>query len=96
MHERVDGWVAVVVARMDPSPLRFEQHKKWVVSAHLQGGSHQHVVSGSTAGDILWWDTRFPGQAVRNLTAFRLKQSDSMRTMVRRCMHVMHSCMHVM
>eukprot|EP00729_Bicosta_minor_P009410 gene9410-33457_t len=61
---------------------RFEQHKNWVVTAHLQGGNQQHIVSGSKAGDILWWDTRFPGQAVRNLRAFRLKPNDSMRSMV--------------
>jgi len=60
---------------------RFEQHKSWVVAANLQRG-HQHVISGSKAGDILWWDTRFPGQAVRNLRAYKLKRDDTMTSMV--------------
>lgn len=29
-------------------------------------------------GDILWWDPRFPGQAVRNLKAYTLKSDDRM------------------
>eukprot|EP00040_Diaphanoeca_grandis_P032726 m.199067 g.199067 ORF g.199067 m.199067 type:complete len:1326 (+) comp32720_c0_seq1:176-4153(+) len=60
---------------------KYEQHKSWIVNVHLQRISQNHVISGSRMGDILWWDPRFPGQAVRNLQAFKLKNKDSMTTM---------------
>lgn len=40
------------------------------------------VISGSRGGDVLWWDARFPGQAVRNLLAYKLKRDDGMTAMV--------------
>lgn len=46
---------------------KYEQHTNWVVNVHLQRMSQNHIISGSEGGDILWWDPRFPGQAVRNL-----------------------------
>ena len=60
---------------------RYEQHKSWIVNVNLQRVSQNHVISGSRGGDILWWDPRFPGQAVRNLIAFKLKKGDSMTSM---------------
>eukprot|EP00039_Didymoeca_costata_P008263 m.109666 g.109666 ORF g.109666 m.109666 type:complete len:1325 (+) comp14009_c0_seq1:230-4204(+) len=69
------------VRSQDAVVQRFEQHKAWVVQAHLQGGNKHHVISGSRAGDILWWDTRFPTCAVRNLRAYKLDSTDAMRSM---------------
>lgn len=62
---------------------QYEQHKSFVSEAqqthrltlyiqvlnvHLQHGGLRSVVSGSKAGDLLWWDFRFAGAAVRSET----------------------------
>lgn len=79
-----NGNVCLFDPRVDPDQAlvqKYEQHKSWIVNVNLQRVSQNHVISGSRGGDILWWDPRFPGQAVRNLIAFKLKKGDSMTAM---------------
>ena len=79
-----NGNVCLFDPRVSPDQAlvqKYEQHKSWIVNVNLQRVSQNHVISGSRGGDILWWDPRFPGQAVRNLIAFKLKKGDSMTSM---------------
>ncbi len=76
-----NGSVCLFDKRLPPAQAvvhTFEQHTSWVVATALRG---HHVVSGSKAGDVLWWDRRFAGQAVRNLAAYKLKKDDTMNAM---------------
>ena len=61
---------------------KYVQHTTSVVNVHLQQQRGHLLISGSKGGVILWYDARFPGQAVRNLTAFKLRSDDYMRAMV--------------
>eukprot|EP00036_Acanthoecidae_sp_10tr_P014870 CAMPEP_0206296148 /NCGR_PEP_ID=MMETSP0106_2-20121207/5523_1 /ASSEMBLY_ACC=CAM_ASM_000206 /TAXON_ID=81532 /ORGANISM="Acanthoeca-like sp., Strain 10tr" /LENGTH=1396 /DNA_ID=CAMNT_0053726805 /DNA_START=135 /DNA_END=4325 /DNA_ORIENTATION=- len=69
----MNGHVCLSDPRLPPDQCvvqKYEQHKSRVVNVHLQLLNRNHIMSGSEAGDILWWDPRFPGQAVRNLMAY--------------------------
>jgi hypothetical protein len=63
-----NGEVCLMDKRLNPNQAivhTYEQHKSWVVQVHLRAN---HIISASKGGDVLWWDRRFAGQAVRNVS----------------------------
>ncbi|KAI7884176.1 hypothetical protein K492DRAFT_40086 [Lichtheimia hyalospora FSU 10163] len=58
-----DGMVGVYDRRLRTSSAmvqRWEEHKAWVTSVHLQRDGTRELVSGGFAGDIKVWDIREP------------------------------------
>lgn len=49
---------------------RWEEHKAWVTSVHLQRDGTRELVSGGFAGDIKVWDIREPS-SLRTIEAHR-------------------------
>ncbi|KAJ3093182.1 hypothetical protein HK102_003590 [Quaeritorhiza haematococci] len=45
----------------------YNEHSNWILSAHLQQGGTQELISGCTSGNVRIWDLRRPGQSVRRV-----------------------------
>lgn len=64
-----DGSVRLFDRRLPPSDSRvmvLREHAGWVTSVFLQKGGDGNIISGSVAGDVRFWDTRFT-ESVRSL-----------------------------
>lgn len=64
-----NGTVRLYDARAgdDAATVHYAHHKSWVLNVHIQPAGLRHLMSGSKEGDVLWWDTRFPGEPFRRL-----------------------------